>query len=112
MDKISLVLIIIIIILTGFVSVKYYLDYQNFCTTEPLIFAAQKYEKDYGHPATGSLNFLDARDNPIYLQFNSTGIKEHVGSFGLENYFVDDRYDPNLSRTEEILESLATQLKE
>ena len=76
MDKISLFLICLIIILSTYVVGVTVINNINSCTSNPLVYGAQKFEKEYGNPFYGSGNFVDIKNHTFLIEFNSTSIKE------------------------------------
>ena len=74
-DKFSAVLIIIAVILTGLISTMVYRDYYNQCTANPLVYASNKWVKEYGHELYGEGTFKDAKNRTFKVEFDSSGVR-------------------------------------
>jgi len=65
-------LLIIILITGSYISYKIFIDEIHSCTSNPLIYASQKFEREYGNALEGTAYFYDANNNFFRLEFNST----------------------------------------
>jgi hypothetical protein len=58
----------------GYIIQHLYKNEVNPCTANPLVYAANKWERDYGHPLTGSGDFKDKDGEDFIVEFNTSGI--------------------------------------
>jgi len=56
----------------GYVIYKMYIDNIGICSKNPLVYASNKWERDYGKPLEGAATFIDARGFQFTVKFNST----------------------------------------
>ena len=69
------IVIIIVMIICLVVAIQYYFNMQNdSCMNNPLVYASEKYEEEYGYPFQGSGTFLREGSSPI-IYFSSYGLE-------------------------------------
>lgn len=56
----------------GYVIYKIYVDQVHVCTTNPLVYASNKWVRDYGNELIGSGRFIDSNGNSFIVEFNSS----------------------------------------
>lgn len=119
MDKIAFGCIIAIIISSTVIAGIIILDQINECTADPLKYAAQKFEKDYGNPFYGDGRFNAKTSNPdfpnktFFIVFNNTG-----WAFKKEAINFDFGGDPdaaiyyNTTYVGEIMDNISEQIRQ
>jgi len=86
---ILIILMIVIIASGGVIIYTYTINEINSCTSNPLVYASNKFIKDYGNELYGYGNFKDVNDYMFNLEFNATSliIKDPNSQEISDNYY-------------------------